>query len=111
LWLSQDDPSFELSRVVNYIIYIWAEVFLMAKHRNTVVEGPRLLLLETMLINKYCSNPEKMMLATSISINGQMAHHETILLSLLASPLSEDRDLAINIIFGIRELGQRTCRY
>ena len=30
LWISQDNPSFGLTRAVNYLIYVWAEVFLIS---------------------------------------------------------------------------------
>ena len=45
------------------------------------------------------------MLATSILFNGQFAHHKSILLTLLASHKADEREMAINIIFGIRERG------
>ena len=85
LWISQDNPSFGLSRVVHYLIYVWAEVFLLSRHKNLLVEAPRLLLLEVMLTKRYCSMPEQLLLETSISFNGQMGHHESILLAMLAS--------------------------
>ena len=106
-WLSEDTPSFELRRVVNYLVYVWAEVFLMAKHRNSFVEAPRLLLLEVMLTKKHCSAPEQALLQTSLSTNGQMAHHESVLLAMLASPHCEERRRAVEIIFRIREEGPK----
>ena len=108
LWLSEENPSFELTRVVNYLVYVWAEVFLMVKHRNSMVQAPRVLLLEVMLTKKHCTNPESALLADSLSFNGQMAHHESILLAMLASNEVEERKLAIDIIFRIRERGPVT---
>ena len=46
LWISQDSPTFELCRVVNYLIYVWAEVFLLSRYKNLLTEALRLLLLE-----------------------------------------------------------------
>ena len=107
-WLSEENPSFELSRVVNYIIYVWAEVFLLCKRKNRLVMGPRMLLLEVMLTRKHCSNPEKTLLEASISYNGQMAHPENILLAMLASPNPSERKKAVEIIFRVREKGPLT---
>lgn len=106
-WLSEEAPSFELQRVVHYLVYVWAEVFLMAKHRNTYTEAPRLLLLEVMLTKMRCSNPEKALLKSSLTTNGQMAHHESILISMLASPHYEERRQAVDTIFRIRAEGPR----
>ena len=104
-WISEEQPSFELSRVVNYLIYVWAEVFLLGKRKNSLVMAPRMLLLEVMLTKKHCSNPEKTLLKSSISHNGQMAHPENVLLAMLASPTLLERKKAVDIIFGIRERG------
>ena len=79
----------------------------MSRHRNSLVEAPRLLLLEVMLTKQHCSNPEKKLLETSMSCNGQMVHHESILLSMLATPHILERQLAVEIIFKIREGGPR----
>ena len=59
------------------------------------------------LSSKHCSFPERTLLATSMSFNGQMAHHESVLLALLASTKLEERELAINIVFRIRMMGPR----
>ena len=37
LWISQDIHSFELSRVVHYLVYVWAEVFLLSRHKNLLI--------------------------------------------------------------------------
>ena len=58
VWLSTANPSFELTRVMHYLVYVWAEVFLTVKHLNQFVDAPRLLLLEVMLTSKHCSYPE-----------------------------------------------------
>ena len=107
-WLSTSDPTFEETRVMRFLVYVWAEVFLTAKEMNRFEHGPRLLLLELMLAKKHCSQPEFTMLKSSLDFNGQNGHHESILVSLLASPELEDRQLAVNTIFTIREQGPRT---
>ena len=106
-WVSEEAPSFELRRVVLYLIFVWAEVFLTAKHRNSFQEAPRLLLLEVMLTKLRCSPPEQALLKVSMSTNGQMAHHESIILAMLASPHSEERKRAVDIIFRIRQEGPK----
>ena len=105
LYLSTPEPSYELSRVVHYLIYVWSEVFLRSKIRNTCVEGPRLLLLETILTRVHCSYSERSALYPSLNTNGQYCHPENVLLSLLASPVENERRQAIDIIFLIRLRG------
>ena len=104
-WLSTANPSFELKRVMHYLVYVWAPVFFTIKHLIRFVDAPRVLLLEVMLGSKHCSYPEKTLLATSLSHNGQMAHPENVLVSMLASPMAEDRKTAVDIIFAIRAKG------
>ena len=70
LWLSEDRPTHGLTRVVGYIIFVWAEVFILSRHKNLLTEAPRLLLLEVMLTRKFCTLPEKILLKTSISLQG-----------------------------------------
>ena len=66
-----------------------------------------MLLLEVMLTKQRCSAPERMLLEKSMSFNGQMAHHKRILLAMLASPHTEERKLAVEVIFRIREEGPK----
>ena len=106
-WLSTPNPGFELTRVMRYLVYVWGEVFVTVKHHNLFVEAPVALLLEVRLTSKYCSYPERTLLATSMSTNGQMCHPESVLPSMLASSKEEERRKAVNIIFSIREQGPR----
>ena len=105
VWLSTANPSFELTRVMHYLVYVWAEVFLTVKHLNRFVDAPRLLLLEVMLTSKHCSYPEKTLLSKSLSHNGQMAHPENVLLAMLAASKAEERKTAMDVIFSIRVRG------
>ena len=107
-WLNTSDPSFEETRVMRYLVYVWAEVFLTAKEMNRFNHGPRLLLMELMLARKHCTKHEFTVFKTSFDFNGQFGHHESILVSLLASHEVEDRQLAVDTIFTIREQGPRT---
>ena len=90
-YISQDKPSFELTRVVNYLVYVWAPVFLLCKKMNRLEATPSMLLMEVMLTKKHCSNPEQTLLAKSMSFNGQMAHPELVLLGMLASSNFSER--------------------
>ena len=89
------------------MVYGWAEKFLTIKHRNSYLQVPRVLLLEVMLVNKYCSNTEKTLLSTTMSFNGQMTHHESILMAMLESVCKEERRMAVENIFRIREEGPK----
>ena len=55
---------------------MWAEVFILSRHKNLLTEAPRLLLLEVMLTRKHCTMPEQVLLKSSISCNGQIGHQE-----------------------------------
>ena len=107
LYISQDSPSYGLNRVVTYLIYVWAEVFILSLHKNLLTEAPRLLLLEVLLTKKHCTMPEQVLLKSSISCNGQMGHQENVLLAMLASPCREERTKAVEVIFQVREQGPR----
>jgi hypothetical protein len=106
-WISTESPNFEQMRITRYLVYVWAESFLTAKRKNKMVDGPRLLLLELLLSKKYCTYPEFTVLKSSMDYNGQYAHHESILVSLLASTNMEERQLGVDTIFKIREQGPK----
>ena len=105
LYISEENPSFPLKRVVNFLVYVWTPVFLLTKKMNKLEATPRMLLMEVMLIQKHCSYPERTLLATSISFNGQMAHPELVLLGMLSSTSSAERKRAVEIIFKVRSRG------
>ena len=104
-YISEEKPSFELTRVVKYLVFVWAPVFLLSKQMNRLEAAPSMLLLEVKLTKKHCSYPERTLLATSISFNGQMAHPESILLAMLASTSSCERERAVELIFRVRSRG------
>ena len=80
---------------------------MLSRHKKLLTEAARLILLEVRLTNKHCTEPERVLLKTSISCNGQMAHQENVLLAILASPCREERAQAVEQIFHIREEGPR----
>ena len=106
VYISEAKPSFQLTRVVKFLVYVWAPVFLNAKKQNSLCLAPRMLLLEVMLIKKFCSEPEKALLKDSLSQNGQMAHPENVLLALLASPDLTERKCAVDIIMKVSKCHQ-----
>ena len=107
LWLSTSNPSFEHTRVMSYLVNVWGPVFAQIKQHNLFLEAPRALLLEVMLTAQHCSYPERTLLSSSMSTNGQMSHPESVLPSMLASTSAEERRRAVDIIFSIREQGPR----
>ena len=104
-YLSEEKPSFELTRVVRYLVYVWAPVFLLCKKMNRLEAAPSMLLLEVMLTRKHCTCPERTLLAKSISFNGQMAHPELVLLGMLASSTLSEREKAVEVILRVRSRG------
>ena len=77
-WISTNAPSFELKRVVKYLVYVWGHIFLFARKANSLVLAPRVLRLEVMLPRKFYSYPEKTLLLNFLSHNRQMAHPENV---------------------------------
>ena len=57
------------------------------------------------------SDSELSVLKTAMNSNGEFAHHDNVLVSLLASYDIEERKVAINIIFQIREKEKVTQRW
>ena len=96
-------PPVYLVRVVNYLINVWAPVFCLSKiFYKSFFMAPKLLLLEAMLSRKHLSTDELLKVSKSLDINGQMVHHENIILCCLSSPDSEDRTLGVETILRIR---------
>ena len=102
-YLSEDNPSEQLLAMVNFLINVWAPVFMQSKlHCINKFMGPKFLLLETKLAKMHLSNPESEVLSKSLSINGLHASHENILLACLASDDVTERQLGVNILMNIR---------
>ena len=74
-----------------FLVYVWAESFLTAKRKNRMVDGPRLLLLELLLVRKYCTYPEYTVVKTSMDFNGQYAHAVSVIVSLLSSEKQKEQ--------------------
>ena len=102
LYISIEEPSFELQRIVHFIVFVYAPVFLAAKHFNKAEEGPKLLLQEINAVKLHCTEEEADVAKSSIQQNGFYAHHENILFTLLSSEASSDREYAVNVIEEIR---------
>ena len=65
--------------------------------------GPRLLFLEAQLANRYLNKKELEALQHSLNTNGQMAHHENLLLAMVHSDDEKERQMAVSNILRIRE--------
>ena len=102
LYISKENPSYELKRLVSFIIFVYAPVFLAAKHFNRAEEGPKLLLSEIRAVRIHCTEEEAEVLQASVQQNGFYAHHENVLLTLLSSDEVNDRQFAVNTIKTIR---------
>ena len=101
-YMSSENPSFELKRLVNFIVFVYAPAFLAAKHFNNIKEGPVLLLQEVKAVDRFCLDEEKVVVERTINMNGFYAHGESVLVSLLCSDDPEDRRYAISTIKKIR---------
>ena len=89
--------------MVNFLINVWAPVFMQSKlHYLNKFMGPKFLLLETKLAKMHLSDSELEVLNKSLNTNGVHASHENILLACLASDDPTERKLGVNILMNIR---------
>ena len=102
MYLSTPYPSFEFSRIINYLVYVFVPCKLAAKKYGLCELGPRHLLSEIKLVKKYCSEEEQNIINRIIQINGYFGHLENVLVSWLCSEKCEDRQLAFDKIIRIR---------
>ena len=101
-YVSTKEPSFELQRIVSFIVYIYAPVFLAVKHFNRAEEAPKLLVPEIMAVQLHCTQEETEIVNSCIQTNGFFAHHENVLFAFLSSEDSDDRKFAVNLIKNLR---------
>ena len=79
MYMSDLNPSLELNRLVNYVIY----VFLPVKKYGLFQHGPYHLLDEIKLLQIHCTVEEKAVLHPIINWNGFFSHEENIQVALL----------------------------
>ena len=102
LYVSSEEPSYALQRIVNFIVFVYAPVFLASKHFNKVEEGPKLLVKEIQAVRIHCTPEEANIVNPCIQQNGFYGHPENVLLSLLSSENPDDRKYAVSLIKTIR---------
>ena len=109
--MSEENPSPALYRIVHFVVFVYGHVFLHIKHKNRVQEAPHHLVREISLVRpslrEHCNEEEKRLTQKAIQDNGFMAHHESVLLSLLGSPDPSDRAFAVDLVLQIREVGEQ----
>ena len=103
-YLSTVEPTFQLQRIVHFIINVYAPIFLKAKHFNKAEEGPHLLVQEMQAVKLHCPPAELSVMQICIRRNGFYGHPENVLFALLSSQLPEDRLYAVQQIKRIRNL-------
>ena len=103
-YMSEEEPTFEFQSLVNFIIFVYAPIFIKAKHYNRAEEGPGLLVEEMQAVKLHCSPEEIPIVQACIQTNGFYGHPENVLLALLSSSLLSDRRFAIQQIQRIRAL-------
>lgn len=106
-YVSIDNPPIELERMVHFLVYVWAPVYVKSKiMQNIGFSGPSLLLLELQLAKQHLNNNEFIAVLENISHNGFYALHENILVALLHSSIKAEQEQGINIILNLRRLPQ-----
>ena len=103
-YLSTVEPTFQLQRIVHFIIHVYAPLFLKAKHFNKAEDGPGLLVKEMQAVKLHCPPAELSVVQTCIQRNGFFGHPENVLLALLSSQDPGDRLFAVQQIQRIRSL-------
>ena len=103
-YLSTMDPTFQMQRLVYFIVNVYAPLFLKAKHFNRAEEGPKLLVEELQAVKLHCPPAEQSVVQTCIQRNGSYGHPENVLYALLSSQLPDDRLYAVEQIKRIRNL-------
>lgn len=107
LYLSEPNPSQSLLRIVNYIVNIYAPIFLDIRHQNKVQNAPYHLVKELELVRTNCNQEEQMRVLKAVQDNGFMAHHESVLLAMLGSEERSEREEGVKTILKIRSLGEQ----
>ena len=92
---------------MNYIINVYAPIFLDIRHHNRVQSAPYHLVKEIQLVKSHCNQEEQEKVFKAVQDNGFMAHHESVLLALLGSEERSEREEGVRIIFKIRSLGEQ----
>ena len=106
-YISTENPSYELQRMVHFIVYVWGHMYIVSKpHQEHSFSGPSLLLQETQLAKKYLNEAEFEVFLGSLNYNGEYAHPENVLLGLLCSKSKDERELGVEIILKIRNTPQ-----
>ena len=107
-YLSTDCPPIELERMVQYLVYVWAPVYVKSKIlQNVGFSGPSLLLMETQLARQHLNKEEFEAVLTSMCHNGYFASHEAILTAMLHSVNKAEREQGLEIILNLRKLPNR----
>ena len=103
-YISHPDPPPFLRRMVEYLIHVFAPIFLYSKlFQQEYFMGPKLLLLEVMLSRKFLTTAEFTHYRGSLDNSSAMAHPENILYSMLCSKEYKERKFAVDTIKRIRE--------
>ena len=106
VYMSIEKCSDKMFRMVNFLVNVWTPSFLFSKmfYKKSFL-APKLFLLQVMNGKKFLNDIEIDALNSSLDTNGQMAHHENILLCLLCSDEYDERKMAVDIILKIRQRG------
>ena len=72
-YLSDENPSFVVRRMVHFLVYVWGPIYLKSKplQDNKRFSGPQLLLEETMLARKSLSPSEFKVFLAALNRNGE----------------------------------------
>ena len=78
VYISTPDPSYQMQRLVNYIIFVFLPTFLSIKHYSGFQFGPKHILQEVKAVAEHCTTKEREVLNLNINWNGFFSHPENI---------------------------------
>jgi len=103
IYVSDLNPTYGLTRMCSYIVRVYGVCWLSAKWLGSKIsDGPTNYLRLAKLQRRECNTAELAIVEKTLVTSFFWAHEENVLLALLCSHISDDRELAIQRILEIR---------
>lgn len=110
LYISKENPSQALRKLVQFIVKIYAPFWFLVKSQPQAIHGSRNVFQYITWLRDMPNDVQKIVQA-SIKNNAYFFHPENILLSMVTDPINLNRIRAYNKILEIRQEPQPTIRY
>lgn len=94
----EGEDAENLKQICLFIIGVYFKQWFAIKREHRLVDGPRHMLQQVQLVNKYCSEKVREVVDVYVARSSYFAHPELLLISLLASDDEEERQFAVSTI-------------